>query len=186
MKAVFLDRDGVITKPIYNEKENEYRPAWNVSEVELMPNVIESLKQLYNLGYSLFLVTNQPDFVKGRIDINSLKTVKQHVFDTLIKNGVNIRNDYYCWHHPDYCPCECRKPSPYFLLQASKIYNVDLSKSWTIGDRDTDVVCGKNAGTKTIKISGEKSKLANFTADDLKEAAEIIKFCDNIKKKEKT
>ncbi len=184
-KAIFLDRDGVITKPIYDEKREEYRPAWSVSEVEFLPNVFESLREIYNEGYSLFIVSNQPDFVKGLIDINSLKDVRKFVFETLMINNIGIRDDYYCFHHPDFCPCECRKPSPYFLFQAKKMYNLNMKKSWMIGDRNTDVVCGKNAGTRTIKIGyGRPSQsLADFVARDIKEAAEMIKFCDKIKKK---
>jgi D-glycero-D-manno-heptose 1,7-bisphosphate phosphatase len=183
MRGIFLDRDGVITKTVYDEKRDIYRPAWNISEVELMPNVIKSLKQLYNFGYSLFIVSNQPDFSKGLVDLETLKEIRKYVFEKLMISNIGIRDDYYCFHHPDFCPCECRKPSPYFLLQASKTYNIDLSRSWMIGDRDTDVVCGKNAGTKTIKISNEKSNLATFTAKDLKEVTEIVEFCDKIKGK---
>jgi len=178
-RAVFLDRDGVITKPAYDEIRKTYRAPWSVSEVEFMPHVFESLREIYNEGYSLFIVSNQPDFVKGLIDINSLKEVRKFVFETLMINEIGIRNDYYCWHHPDYCSCECRKPSPYFLLQASKIYNINLSESWMIGDRETDVMCGKSAGTKTIRIGNRKSTLSDFIAKDLKEAMEIIKFYNN-------
>jgi D-glycero-D-manno-heptose 1,7-bisphosphate phosphatase len=183
-RAIFLDRDGVITKPIFDEKREEYRPPWSVSEVEFMPKSIESLKTLSKIGYSLFIVTNQPDFVKGNVDIKNLKEIRQYVFNKLIDEDINLKNDYYCWHHPDYCTCECRKPSPYFLLQASKIYDIDLKKSWMIGDRNTDIICGINAGTKTIKIANEKSNVSDFTAKDLEEAVEIIKFCDNIRNKE--
>ena len=182
-KAIFLDRDGVITKPIFDEKRDEYRPPWSISEVEFLPHVLESLKEIYNEGYSLFIVSNQPDFAKGLIDIKSLKEIRQFVFKTLMVNEIGIRNDYYCWHHPDFCTCECRKPSPYFLIQASKMFKLDLKKSWMIGDRNTDVLCGINAGTKTIKISEVKSDIADFTAKDLSEAVEIIKFCEKIKKK---
>ena len=100
-----------------------------------------------------------------------------------MNKDIGIRDDYYCFHHPDFCPCECRKPSPYFLFKASKIYNIDLSKSWMIGDRNTDIICGINAGTKTIKITDEKEPiLADFVAKDLKEAVEIIEFYENINK----
>ncbi len=184
-KAIFLDRDEVITKPIYDVNRETYRAPWSISEVEFMPNAFEALKEMYNMGHSLFIVTNQPDYVKGFVSLDTLKEIRKHVFETLMNNGIGIREDYYCFHHPNFCPCECRKPFPYFLLQASKTYNLNLKKSWMIGDRDTDVVCGKNAGTRTIKIGTEKSNIADFTAKDLKESVEIIKFCESIKKKAK-
>ena len=182
-RAIFLDRDGVITKPVFDEVRQVERAPWNVDEVELYPNVMSSLEKLTNMGYSLFIVSNQPDFAKKLIDINSLKRVRQCVFEMLLSDKIDLVKDYYCFHHPDFCTCECRKPSPYFLLQASKIYNINLSESWMIGDRETDVICGKNAGTKTIKITNAKSNLSDFVAKDLSEAVEIVDFYNKINKK---
>ena len=182
--AIFLDRDGVIIKSIYDEKQDTERAPCSISEVEFIPNAFKALKEMYSEGYSLFILTNQPDFAKGFVSLDTLKEIRKYVFDTLIKNDIGIRDDYYCFHHPDYCACMCRKPSPHSLIQASEKYKLDLKKSWMIGDRNTDIVCGINAGTKTIKISKEKSNIADFTAKDLKESVEIIKFCNNLIKKE--
>jgi len=179
MKAVFLDRDGVINKPIYDVKREIYRPPWTVSETEIMPFVFESLKQLSNNGYSLFIVTNQPDAVKGLVSINALKRIKRYVFELMASNSIILRNHYYCFHHPDHCACMCRKPSPYFLLQASKIYIIDLSESWMIGDRDKDIKCGQNAGVKTILVDNidpneKQESKPSYTCKNIKEATEII------------
>jgi len=179
MKAIFLDRDGVINKPVYDTNRKIYRPPWTVSETEIMPFVFESLKQLSNNGYSLFLVTNQSDFVKSLVSINALKRIKRYVFELMISNGIMLKNQYYCFHHPDYCTCECRKPSPYFLLQAAKIYNINLSKSWMIGDMDRDIICGQNAGTKTILVDNidpneKQESKPSYTCKNIKEATEII------------
>ncbi len=182
-KEIFLDRDGVITKPVYDKIRQTERAPWSIYEVELLPCVISSLEKLTYMGYSLFIVSNQPDFAKKLIDINSLKRVKQCVFEMLLSDKINLVKDYYCFHHPDFCTCECRKPSPYFLLQASKVYNINLSESWMIGDRNTDIVCGIDAGTKTIKITNTKSNLSDFVAKDLSEAVEIIEFYNKIIKK---
>ena len=184
-RAIFLDRDGVIIKSIYDEKQDIDRAPWSISEVEFVPNAFEALREMYNMGYSLFIVTNQPDYVKGFVELNKLKEIREYINLMLYNEEIGIRDDYYCFHHPDYCACMCRKPSPYSLIQASEKYKLNLKKSWMIGDRNTDIVCGINAETKTIKITNEKeSNLADFTAKDLKEAVEIIKFCDNLKKKE--
>ena len=136
------------------------------------------------MGYYLFLITNQPDAAKGKTTMENLLNIHDKFHEILTKNGVYFNDYYYCFHHPDYCACMCRKPSPHSLIQASEKYKLDLKKSWMIGDRNTDIVCGINAGTKTIKISKEKSNIADFTAKDLKESVEIIKFCNNLIKKE--
>lgn len=182
-RAIFLDRDGVIIKSIYDEKQDTYRAPWSISEVEFIPNAIEALKEMYNMGYSLFIVTNQPDYAKGFISLDKLKEIREYINLILYNEEIGIRDDYYCFHHPDYCTCKCRKPSPHFLIKASEKYKLNLKRSWMIGDRNTDIICGINAGTKTIKISEEKSNISDFTAKDLKEAVEIIKFCDNLRKK---
>ena len=184
MKAVFLDRDGVINKPIFDKNRSVYRPPWDIKEVELMPYVIESLKKLSDTEYTLFLITNQPDFVKGLVSINTLKRIKRYIFEILVSNGIMLKNHYYCFHHPDYCMCECRKPSPYFLLQSAKIYNIDLNQSWMIGDRDKDVVCGQRAGTKTILIDNinpkeKRESKPSYTCKNIKEATDIILKIDS-------
>jgi len=178
-RAIFLDRDGVITKPIYDTNRNIFRPPWSVSETVILPFVIESLQKLSSNGYSLFLVTNQPDFVKGLVDIKDLKEIRQYVSETLISNKVNLINDYYCFHHPDYCICKCRKPSPYFLIQASKIYGIDMSQSWMVGDMNKDIICGQRAGVKTILInnidlSETHTCKPTYICRNIKEATEII------------
>lgn len=179
-RAIFLDRDGVITKPVFDTVRQTERAPWHLNEVEFFPNVISSLKKFTDMGYSIFIVSNQPDFVKKLVDKDSLMRIRKYVFETILSNKINLMKDYYCFHHPDFCVCECRKPSPYFLLQAGKSYNINLSESWMIGDRETDIVCGKEARTKTIKISQIKSDLSDFMAKDLSEAVEIVEFCNKI------
>lgn len=181
-KAIFLDRDGVITNPVFDKIRKVERAPHILSEVELYPSTIGSLRKLTDMNYSLFIVTNQPDAVKGWVDINSLIDIKNYIIKKFKSNKINLVDNYYCFHHPSVAPCQCRKPSPYFLLQAKKTYDIDLSESWMIGDRYTDVECGGRAGTKTILI-GEKNEISDFYAKDLKEAVEIIEFYNNIERK---
>lgn len=174
MKAIFLDRDGIITEPVFDKERKIYRPPWNVSEFKLLPNVIENLKKLRDNGYDLFLVTNQPDSAKGFVPLSSLIEIKYHLINILVLNNIYFKEYYYCFHHPIYSECECRKPSQYFLLKASKDYHIDLKESWMIGDREKDILTGINAGCKTILVNGHSNVQPNHTVRNLLEAVYII------------
>ena len=186
-KAIFLDRDGVINKPVFNPKTNEYEAPHNPKDIILFPNTIESLKELIDLKYLLFLVSNQPDHAKGKTSMENLKSVHEKI-DTIFKeNNIKFTEYYYCYHHPqgiipEYSiTCECRKPGNFFIKQANLKYGLDLANSWMIGDRDADVYCGQSTGTKTIMIILEQSapmskkSKPDYKANNLQEAVKIIK-----------
>ena len=172
-KAVFFDRDGVINKPVYNNLYEEYGPPYKPEDFELYPGVIEALKLAEEAGYYLFIVSNQPDYAKGKCSYEDLLAVHKR-FDVLLKeNGIKFTDYYYCYHHPEGITkgysgeCACRKPNPFFLKKAERDYEIDLSKSWMIGDRETDIIFGINGGVKTLFIKSEdnKSGLMNVKAD---------------------
>ncbi len=187
-KAIFLDRDGVITKLVFNKKTNELEPPHNLKDFCVLPKVFEALKNIMKKKYLLFLISNQPDYAKGKTSLSKLKKIHLKLDEELKKNQIFFQKYYYCYHHPkgrveEYTKkCECRKPSPYFVEQAIKEYNIDKENSWFIGDRSTDIECGKNAQIKTILINGEYAQFKNVTseikpnyyASDLSEAVEII------------
>jgi D-glycero-D-manno-heptose 1,7-bisphosphate phosphatase len=184
--AVFLDRDGVINELVLYTAAGEYEPPHRPEDLVICQDVPESLKALQTNGFDLFIISNQPDFAKGKTTLESIQAVHTR-FDQILKSlGIRFRDYYYCYHHPDgVVPeysfmCECRKPKPYFLEVAAKRYNIDLSGSWMIGDRDSDIECGKTAGTRTILIVNPRSSgyrgISNpeFTTENLKEAVQII------------
>lgn len=185
-KAVFLDRDGVLNKLVLNPMSGEFEPPHTPEDLVLYPYVLESLRFLLNAGFILFLISNQPDYAKGKTTLDSLKAVHEKLDDILKSAGIRFTEYYYCYHHPngivpDYSfPCDCRKPKPYFHLKSARNYGVDLKNSWMIGDRDSDIECGKSAGTRTILIeephsSGSRgSSNPDFTSANLKDAVKII------------
>ena len=162
-KAIFFDRDGIINELVYNRKTGKYESPHEVKDFKIMPNVINVLKKISRLNYLLFLVSNQPSYAKGKTSLVNIKLIHKKLHGILKKNNIKFKKYYYCYHHPDgIIPgysgiCSCRKPSPYFLIQSKKKYDVDLKKSWFIGDQDTDVFCGKSAGVRTILIKEKKS-----------------------------
>jgi D-glycero-D-manno-heptose 1,7-bisphosphate phosphatase len=157
-RALFLDRDGVLTEPVWNPATGEYESPHAVDELRMCENIAMPLKQALSLGFDLFIVSNQPSYAKGKASLADLMAVAERVNAFFQAAGVRFRDAFYCFHHPngvipEYSrPCHCRKPSPYFLHQAATRHHVDLRASWMIGDRDTDVECGQRAGCHTVLI----------------------------------
>ena len=184
--AVFLDRDGVLNELILNPATEEYEPPHRVEDMKLFPYVIECLGKIQYAGYDLFLVSNQPDYAKGKTTLGAMEEVHKRFDRLLTSQGIHFRKYYYCFHHPqgiipEYSSeCVCRKPKPFFLFKAEKDHNIDLGNSWMIGDRDTDIECGKAAGTKTIlieeplSVKNRGNSHPDHRVKNLKEAINII------------
>jgi D-glycero-D-manno-heptose 1,7-bisphosphate phosphatase len=184
-KAVFLDRDGVINRNVFYSDTCAYESPRSAADFELFPDVLTSLQQLQAVGYSLFLVSNQPNVAKGKATLAHLDEIQSKLQASLDGADVRFAAFYYCLHHPDSTVpvyggwCECRKPSPYFLKKAEAEYGVDLSRSWMVGDRISDIECGDRAGVRTILIDSEVSKAStssksiepNYVASSLAEAS---------------
>lgn len=187
-KAVFLDRDGVLNELVLNPVTGEYEPPHSPYDLIIFPEVIESLRILLKAGFELFLVSNQPDYAKGKISIEMIHAVHTRFDRILTSKGISFREYYYCYHHPngivpEYSfACECRKPKPRFLLKAVQKYNIDLTHSWMVGDRDSDIECGKAAGVKTILVENPRSTALRgsskpeFTVANLKGVVRIILY----------
>lgn len=184
-KAVFLDRDGVINEMIFNDAEMEYEPPHKIENIKLYPGVIESLKKLIDRKYLLFVVSNQPDHAKGKTTLENLYQVKEKIKDILDSNGIHITEYYYCIHHPEGIvkeysfDCECRKPKTFFSEKAISDYDILRGLSWMIGDRETDILFGKDSGFRTIKINNkyypqQVNILPDYNAESLEEAVRII------------
>lgn len=186
MLAAFIDRDGVINDLIFNPKTGENESPHYLKDLKLIPSAIDGLKMLQKAGFQLFVVSNQPSYAKGKTTLEEIKAIGDEVRKTLEKAGVNVREFFYCYHHPqgivpEYSgECDCRKPKPYFLVKAAEQFSLDLRKSWMVGDQDTDVQCGQNAGCKTVLLTNPDSAAKRgkskptLTAADLKMAAEMI------------
>jgi D-glycero-D-manno-heptose 1,7-bisphosphate phosphatase len=138
--ALFLDRDGVIIV------EKHYLKDWK--EVELIQGVGDALRRAQEAGFALFIVSNQSGIGRGLITpLESDQCFKRTLY--LLENyGVHISGVYVAPEHPDQ-PSVGRKPSPHFVLQAIREFNIDPDESHFIGDRLGDLQCGKNAGLKS-------------------------------------
>lgn len=174
-KAIFLDRDGTILE----DKEYAYKPE----DVVFIPGALEALEKLKQAGYLLIVVTCQSGIARGYFTEEDYRTFNEHF---LKQAGKLIDAVYYCPHHPQGKPpynrdCKCRKPKTGMIESSQKKYNVDLSCSWVIGDKTSDIKLGEYAGCKTVLVQtgkGGKDKEYNiqptYQAKDLLDAAKHI------------
>ena len=149
-KAIFLDRDGTINKYVGFLR--------NIDDFELIEGVSEAIKMINQSGYLAIVVTNQPVIARGEVTWEELHEIHKKMETLLGKDGAYIDGIYICPHHPDKgfegerpeykIDCECRKPKPGLLLQASNDFNIDLSESYMIGDSRIDVEAGKKCNCK--------------------------------------
>jgi len=172
MKAVFLDRDGTVTvgTPMYERVDS-------LEKIKLLPNTLEALTELAKLDYLVFFVTNQAGIAEGRITLEQFDVINAKVLELIEPSGITISKTYLC-PHGDNSACDCRKPKPKLLFDAAKEFAIDLSQSWMIGDRPSDVMAAVNAGARGILVkTGDpivESPEATFTAPSLLEAVQFI------------
>ena len=184
-RAVFLDRDGVINRNVWNPSAAQYESPLTADAFELLPGVLRALADLQRAGFLLFIVSNQPNYAKGKSTIDAPAAIHRRLLALTAKAEIKFTACYYCFHHPRgripaYSgPCICRKPSPYFLYRAQWDFKVNLTRSWMIGDRASDVDCGRSAGTRTIFIRDRRTKErcahADYAVPNLARAASIIR-----------
>ena len=168
-KAIFLDRDGTINQYVGFLRD--------INEFSLIDGVAEAIKRINASGYLAIVVTNQPVIARGEVSFEELEEIHNKMETLLGKEGAYLDAIYYCPHHPHKgyegerlelkIDCECRKPKPGMLLKASKEFNIDLSRSWMIGDDENDIRAGQNAGCKTAFI-GEGEYGQTVTVSSLK------------------
>lgn len=170
VRAVFLDRDGVISRAIVRDGR-PYAPT-SLAEFEILDGVGEALGRLHDADYKLILATNQPDVARGKISLSEVEQMHQALSERFPIDEIMV-----CYQEdgPD---CHCYKPKPGMLLDAAKQFGVDLKNSFMIGDRWRDVGAGHNAGCHTIFIErGYREELRHqpdWVCGDLGEAAEYI------------
>ncbi|WP_184550279.1 D-glycero-alpha-D-manno-heptose-1,7-bisphosphate 7-phosphatase [Mucilaginibacter sp. FT3.2] len=149
VKAVFLDRDGVL-----NQEMGDY--VRRFEDFHVLDN-FDALKTLQDRGYMLLVATNQGGLAKGWYTEEELAKMHSHLKAVYAEHGVEITDFFYCPHHPNFTgDCDCRKPKPGLLLQGIEKYNIDPALSYFIGDRERDVEAGTKAGVKGILIDSDQ------------------------------
>ena len=180
-RAVFLDRDGVINRAL--ERGARPYPPTSLDEFEILPEVPGALARLKAAGFLLVVATNQPDVGRGTLAKEVVENIHAHMLARLPIDRVEV-----CFHPgKGGSDCDCRKPKPGMLFRAAGELELDLARSWMVGDRWRDVDCGHAAGCRTIFIDlGYAENLKqkpDFLARNLAEAADIIVNRLNIMKR---
>tara|TARA_B100001248_G_C27398096_1_gene467309 strand:+ start:2896 stop:3429 length:534 start_codon:yes stop_codon:yes gene_type:complete len=171
-KAIFLDRDNTIIwdKHYLNDP----------NDIEYIPGVFEALSLLHSSGYLLIIVSNQSGIAKGIVSLENLEEIHKRIKMRLQQAGCPLHDIFYCpadsnSNDPD------RKPKPGMLIKAKNKHQIDMSQSWMIGDKESDVEAGHNAGCRSILFlptgKTENKTEADFETNSIVEAADfILKF----------
>lgn len=158
-RAVFLDRDGIIIKLVYDLESGTIDSAHSEDQVKLNFGIIELIKKAIQLGYLIIVISNQSGIGLGKFTKKAFSQIQQKIRNLLKQYNITLDKEYYCFHHPfavlpQYQKiCSCRKPKIGMLTQASSELNIDLTKSWVVGDGIQDVIAGNQAGCKTILLA---------------------------------
>lgn len=171
-KAVFLDRDGTINA----DKNYLYR----AEDFEFLPGAVEALRMLQSHGFLLIIITNQSGIARGYYTENDFLSLTEWMLERLKESGVNIAKVYYCPHLPDAkIPeyrkiCDCRKPETGLFEEAAREFDVDMAKSFAVGDKMRDCSVCEKTECRGFIIGGNSVSPKIRNVSSLLEAAKII------------
>lgn len=141
-KALFLDRDGVINI----DKHYVYR----IVDFEFVNGIFDICRKYMEEGFLIIVVTNQAGIARKIYSEAEFKVLTNYMVNRFFSENILITKVYYCPHHPDFTgPCSCRKPNPGLFFKAAEEFGIDLSASVIIGDKESDMLAGRNAGIGT-------------------------------------
>ena len=170
IKAFFLDRDGVINE------DNGY--IYKIVDFKFIDGIIDTLLYIQNKGYKLFIISNQSGIAKGFFHLSDFKELSDWMINYLRSKKVIISSINCCPHSANDL-CECRKPKTGMIKEILKLYNIDLNKSWIVGDKNSDIECGINAkiGNKILLRSKywsvKKKSIADYELNFLSDIKKI-------------
>jgi len=172
IKTIFLDRDGVINKEVgYLHK---------IDDFEFINGVFDACLYFRKLGYQIIIISNQSGISRGYFTEYQYKILTNWMLNQFSNKNIFILDTYHCPHGPQ-SKCNCRKPMPGMLINAKDKFNIDMNKSWLIGDKETDIEAANLSGiTNTILVrSGhlinESNSNSKFIIDSIKESKGVIK-----------
>ena len=172
MKTIFLDRDGVIN--------HEVNYLHKISAFKFIDGVFEACISFKNLGYEIIIVSNQSGIGRGYYSENDYQILTKWLTCRFKEKRIDILDSFHCPHIPNE-NCNCRKPMPGMFLAAKKTYDIDMKKSWMIGDKETDIQAAIASGiSNTILVSSghiidKESSLAHYFLNSIKESNQAIR-----------
>lgn len=176
-RAVFIDRDGTISE--------EVGYVNHPSRFKLFPYSAEAIKLLNESGWLAILVTNQAGVARGYFTEDVIHSVHRQLTSELEAAGARLDGIYFCAHHPTVgeppyrVDCECRKPKPGLIMQAAQDFSIDLTQSWMVGDRYSDIEVARNAGLRSaFVLSGYGRGECDYQSKNWEHQPELI--ADNL------
>lgn len=189
-RAVFLDRDGTINAMVYYADHGLVESPATPDEFHLLPGAGDAIRMINEAGLLAVVVSNQPGIAKGRFTSGHLDAVTQKMHQELARFGARIDAIFYCLHHPEAAleelrvACDCRKPKEGLLLKAARSLEIDLKRSYLVGDGITDIQAGVTAGCRTVwlgrrrcdvcEVMEREGARSDYSAGSLLEAVELI------------
>jgi D-glycero-D-manno-heptose 1,7-bisphosphate phosphatase len=172
IKTIFLDRDGVINKDVsYLHK---------IVDFEFIDGVFNACTHFQSLGYKIIIVTNQSGIARGYYKEKDYQNLSNWMTNKFHKKNIDILDIFHCPHGPE-SKCTCRKPMPGMLLKAKNKYSINMKNSWVIGDKEADIIAGRDSGiSNTILVrSGHKidqlNSKAKFILNSIHDSIKVIK-----------
>jgi D-glycero-D-manno-heptose 1,7-bisphosphate phosphatase len=166
-RAVFFDRDGTLMEEVHY--------CGDPARVRVFPGVPQALRKLKEAGFRTFIITNQSGIGRGLITEAQYRAVQEELLRQI---GAGVVDAAYFCADPPTVPSTRRKPEPGMVLEAVADYDIDLARSYFIGDKSADIECGQRAGTRTILVltgyGAQQDSRPDFTAHDMAEAVEIV------------
>ncbi|QTF07309.1 D-glycero-beta-D-manno-heptose 1,7-bisphosphate 7-phosphatase [Brenneria izadpanahii] len=166
--AVFLDRDGTINV--------DHGYVHEIDQFQFIDGVIDAMRELKNMGFTLVLVTNQSGIARGKFTEDQFMQLTEWMDWSLADRGVDLDGIYFCPHHPEFGSeeyrqvCDCRKPEPGMLISAQRHLNIDMAASYMVGDKaeDMQAAIAAGVGTKVLVRTGKPiTELGESLADDI-------------------
>jgi len=171
IKTIFLDRDGVINK--------EVNYLHKIDDFEFINGVFEACIHYQRLGYEIIIITNQSGIARGLYSESDYQNLTKWMMNQFLEKKIRILDIFHCPHLPN-LNCGCRKPKPGLLINAKIKHNIDMTKSWMIGDKEVDIESANASGIKNTilvrsghEIDEQNSKAKNIL-NSIKESPQVI------------
>lgn len=149
-KAVFLDRDGTLNV--------DFGYVHRPEDLVFLPGAVEALRMFRQAGFLLIVVTNQSGIARGYYTLQQAEDFHREMLRQLRREGVELTDILLCPHGPQ-DGCRCRKPSPFLVLEALKKYDIDPARSYMLGDKESDIECGRRSGIRSYRVSEQQPLL---------------------------
>jgi len=184
VKAVLLDRDGIINELIYFPEQGTVDSPFLPDQMKLTPFAASSINRFHEMGFKVFVISNQPGMARDHFDEATFDSISRRMRELLKQGDAYVDGEYYCFHHPQgsreqyRIVCDCRKPKPGLILRAASDHGFSLPDTFFIGDGIVDMKAGRAAGCKTVLVASVNAFLLKLLAEQNAEPDFLVRTLD--------